>query len=117
MSHIIEIRDIISNDKPYKAYYLVGNFPFDDNEIFLGVIGECQHMPDMCHVSFVKYRDTPEMVDVMILTSDIDKVFQFYADHVASKADEYAECKEWEYQMQDSADARIVLGDGNNLGD
>jgi hypothetical protein len=109
MTHEIITRNIISKDKPYRTYHLQGDFPFDGNEIMLGVIGECQHMPDMCHVSFMRYRETPEMVDVMILTSDIDKVFQFYAEYVASKADEYAECKEWEQQMQDQADARIAL--------
>lgn len=96
MTHQIETRNIINNEKPYKGYYLIGEFPLDGNEIFLGVTGECVHKPEMCHVSFCRYRECPEMVDVMILTVDIDNVFQFYGDYVAQKAKQYAEDKEWE---------------------
>lgn len=109
MTYRIEIRDIVSHDKSFKAYYLVGEYPLDDNEIFLGVMGECIPAPHMCHVSFVRYRESPEMVDVTILTSDIDKVFQFYADYVNRKADEYLESHEWQNQIHDQSDGNTIL--------
>lgn len=109
MTYHIEVRNVTSNGKQYKAYYLIGEFSLDDNEILLGAMGDCNAHPDMCHVSFSRYRESPEMVDVSILKSDIDKVFQFYADYVAKKADEYQESREWENQMRDQADARIAL--------
>lgn len=109
MTYHIDVRSVSSNGKQYNAYYLVGEFSLDDNEIFLGVMGNCNTHPEMCHVSFCRYRDSPEMVDISILKSDVDKVFQFYADYVAQKADEYQESREWEDQMRDQADTRIAL--------